>query len=184
MADESQTPPADVQTPPLSAEGGAGQASEPVSPPPPKSEDAPGQVNEPVPAPVVEPTPPPSEPAPPPETPAPEPAPLPPPRPEDGTPLLRQEGRQTVAPFLTAELLTKARAKIQDTKRKKLDRIMTLFEKQKNGSTGSPQVTNDEVEKLLHVSDATATRYLDTLEKENRIKQTGKTGAAVFYEKI
>ena len=45
-------------------------------------------------------------------------------------------------------------------------------------------ITNDEVEKLLHVSDATATRYLQALEKENKIKQTGVTGKAVFYEKI
>ena len=61
---------------------------------------------------------------------------------------------------------------------------MALFETQKNGSTGSPQVTNDEVEKLLHVSDSTATRYLQALEKENKIKQTGSTGTGVFYEKI
>ena len=47
--------------------------------------------------------------------------------------------------------------KVQIGKRKKLEKIMTLFEN-KNGSTdsinspqaSSPQVTNDEVEKLLH----------------------------------
>jgi Fic family protein len=54
---------------------------------------------------------------------------------------------------------------------------MALFLKQS-------KVTNDEVEKLLHVSDATAERYLNTLEKENKIKQTGKTGKSVFYFKI
>lgn len=81
-------------------------------------------------------------------------------------------------------LLVKARNAIQFRKRKKLDRIMTLFDKKKNGSTGSPQVTNDEVEKLLRVSDATASRYLSQLEKEGRIKQNGKTGRGVSYSKI
>ena len=46
------------------------------------------------------------------------------------------------------------------------------------------QITNDEVEKLLHVSDATATRYLSVLEKEGKVKQVGKTGIGVVYEKI
>jgi hypothetical protein len=75
------------------------------------------------------------------------------------------------------ELLAKARAKIQSRKRVKLDKVMTLFAKR-------TQITNDEVEKLLHVSDATATRYLEILEKENKIKQSGKTGKYTHYEKI
>ena len=75
------------------------------------------------------------------------------------------------------ELLNKAKNAIQFRKRKKLDKIMTLFLKQS-------KITNDEVEKFLHVSDATATRYLSQLEKENKIKQTGKTGHSVFYSKI
>jgi len=75
------------------------------------------------------------------------------------------------------ELLVKARNAIQSRKRKKLDKVMNMFsEKQK--------ITNDEVEKLLHVSDATATRYLSQLEKEGKIKQEGKTGSGVFYTKI
>ena len=73
--------------------------------------------------------------------------------------------------------IAKARAKIQETKRKKLDKIMA-----KLGEKG--KIANDEVEKLLHVSDSTATRYLKALEKENKIKQAGRTGKAVFYEKI
>ena len=43
---------------------------------------------------------------------------------------------------------------------------------------------NDEVEKLLHVSDATVARFLSQLEKENQIRQIGKTGHAVWYEKF
>jgi hypothetical protein len=78
---------------------------------------------------------------------------------------------------LARELLIKARNMIQFRKRKKLDKIMTLFLKKS-------KITNDEVEKLLHVSDATAERYLNTLEKENKIKQSGKTGKAVSYSKI
>ncbi|MDO8553056.1 MAG: hypothetical protein Q7S01_06080 [bacterium] len=38
--------------------------------------------------------------------------------------------------------------------------------------------------KLLHVSDATATRYLTALEKDGKIKQVGKTGMGVVYTKI
>ena len=78
---------------------------------------------------------------------------------------------------LARELLIKARNMIQSRKRKKLDKVMTMFAKQ-------TKITNDEVEKFLHVSDATAERYLNILEKENQIKQTGKTGHSVFYIKI
>jgi predicted HTH transcriptional regulator len=75
------------------------------------------------------------------------------------------------------ELLAKAKNAIQFRKRKKLDRVMILFLKH-------TKITNDEVEKFLHVSDATATRYLSQLEKENKIKQVGKTGHAVSYSRI
>jgi hypothetical protein len=75
------------------------------------------------------------------------------------------------------ELLVKARNMIQFRKRKKLDKVMSLFLKHS-------KITNDEVEKFMHVSDATATRYLSQLEKEGKIKQTGKTGKSVFYSKI
>ncbi len=77
----------------------------------------------------------------------------------------------------TKQLLEIARNVIQFRKRKKLDRVMSLFLKQS-------KITNDEVEKLLHVSDATATRYLSQLEKEGRIKQSGKTGKGVSYSRI
>jgi hypothetical protein len=74
-------------------------------------------------------------------------------------------------------ILTKARLMIQLRKQKKLLKIMPLFTKKNS-------ITNDDVEKLLHVSDATATRYLSELEKQGKIKQTGKTGHAVTYSKI
>jgi Fic family protein len=44
------------------------------------------------------------------------------------------------------------------------------------------QVTNNAIEHLLGVSDATVIRYLDELEKEGLIKQIGKTGPSVYYE--
>ncbi|MFA6257391.1 MAG: hypothetical protein WC671_00040 [Candidatus Paceibacterota bacterium] len=75
------------------------------------------------------------------------------------------------------ELLIKAKNAIQFRKRKKLDKVMALFLKHS-------KITNDEVEKFLHVSDATATRYLSQLKKEGKIKQSGKTGHAVSYIKI
>ena len=45
-------------------------------------------------------------------------------------------------------------------------------------------LTNNHIEQLLGISDATATRYLDELEKEGLIRQVGKTGKHVYYEKI
>ena len=84
-----------------------------------------------------------------------------------------------VAPVLNfaRDLAAKARAIIQGRKRKKLDKILEAVTK--HGS-----ITNDQVEKLLHVSDATATRYLTQLEKEGKVKQEGRTGKSVSYSRI
>lgn len=78
---------------------------------------------------------------------------------------------------LARQLIAKARQAIQNRKRKKIDRILDLFAKRTN-------ITNNQVADFLHVSDATATRYLQILENENKIKQVGKTGKGVKYEKI
>jgi hypothetical protein len=75
------------------------------------------------------------------------------------------------------ENLKLANEKRQSKKREKIDEILNLFAERQT-------VTNDEVEKLLHVSDATATRYLEILENENKIKQVGKTGKGVKYQRI
>ncbi len=45
-------------------------------------------------------------------------------------------------------------------------------------------LTNNHIEQLLGISDATATRYLEELEKEGKIRQVGKTGQSVYYEKV
>lgn len=42
-------------------------------------------------------------------------------------------------------------------------------------------VTNNDIEKLLWVSDATATRYLSELEREGKVRQIGTTGRGVEY---
>jgi Fic family protein len=44
------------------------------------------------------------------------------------------------------------------------------------------KTNNDEVQGLLHVSDASAENYLDELEKEGKIRQVGETGRSVEYE--
>lgn len=69
-----------------------------------------------------------------------------------------------------------AHATITLRREKKYVKIMELFAKQ-------TAIKNDEVEKLLHVSDATATRYLAELEKRGKLKQVGTTGCGVSYIK-
>ena len=45
------------------------------------------------------------------------------------------------------------------------------------------KITNDWAQEKLNISDSTATRYLDALEKEGLIKQIGTEGRFVYYEK-
>lgn len=101
-----------------------------------------------------------------------EPLPEPTPEPQPGAPAA------VIAPglHLARDVVAKARAVIQSRKRAKLDKIMATI-------AAKDSLTNDQVEKLLHVSDATATRYLSALEKEGKIKQVGKTGTGVVYQK-
>jgi len=46
------------------------------------------------------------------------------------------------------------------------------------------QITNDEVQSMFKVSDATAERYLQELEQKGLIRQEGEIGQAVYYVKI
>lgn len=71
-------------------------------------------------------------------------------------------------------ILAKAREKIRSRKQQKLAKIMEFVAKHK-------KITNDKVQKLLRVSDATATRYLSELEKQGKIKQVG-TKKGSFYQ--
>jgi predicted HTH transcriptional regulator len=43
------------------------------------------------------------------------------------------------------------------------------------------KITNDNVQELFRISDATATNYLQELEDEGKIKQIGETGKHVYY---
>jgi len=63
-------------------------------------------------------------------------------------------------------LLTKALEALQVGKRKKLDKVLALAQQKRS-------VTNDDVQKALRVSDATATRYLSQLVKEGKLKMVG-----------
>lgn len=72
------------------------------------------------------------------------------------------------------ESLIQRQAKEKQANKKK---ILGLLE------TQAP-LTNSRIEQVLGISDATATRYLDELEKEGRIRQVGKTGRNVYYESI
>src|SRR3989339_135066 len=49
--------------------------------------------------------------------------------------------------------------------------------------SGNARVSNDTVQKMLSISDASATRYLDELEKEGKVRQVGNDGRFVYYEK-
>ena len=65
---------------------------------------------------------------------------------------------------------------IQEKKKKSLDKILDLFQKM-------DQVRNNDIEELLDVSDATATNYLDELERQGEIIHHGETGRGVYYTK-
>jgi len=185
LAEESATPPQEASPTPTEPEA---MASESVTEAPPveaqtaqpETQTAQMGRNEPIgseSAPVDGPLPPEPEPIFP-ESPAPT---------QSATPPATNITPPTDSRQVASDRLVQARASIQDRKRKKLDKIMeslnakdpTTLKLRRVG-----EITNDEVEKLLHVSDATATRYLSALEKEGKIKQLGKTGTGVVYTKI
>lgn len=70
-------------------------------------------------------------------------------------------------------LLTKAQAKIQLNKQKKLDKLIEFAQEKKI-------VANDDVQKLLRVSDATATRYLVKLVQQGRLVRLGSPRDAKY----
>ncbi|MFA6528951.1 MAG: winged helix-turn-helix domain-containing protein [Candidatus Gracilibacteria bacterium] len=65
-------------------------------------------------------------------------------------------------------------AKQMEQKSQNKQKILTFI--QANGKT-----QNNDVEKLVGVSNATAERYLDELEKEGKLIQHGVIGQGVFY---
>lgn len=83
-------------------------------------------------------------------------------------PLAQQDERGFIK-----SLLIKAQAKIQFNKQKKLDKIIQLAQKKQI-------ITNDDVQKLLRVSDATATRYLVKLVQQGRVTRVGSPRDAKY----
>lgn len=63
-----------------------------------------------------------------------------------------------------------------EQKAEHLQRIMQLL-------LNYDKITNEDVRKELGVSDATAVRYFDELEKQGKVRQVGKTGKYTFYSK-
>ncbi len=70
-------------------------------------------------------------------------------------------------------LLIKAQAKIQFNKQKKLDKIIQLAQKKKI-------VANEDIQMLLHVSSATATRYLVKLVEQGHLARAGNPRDAKY----
>jgi Fic family protein len=66
--------------------------------------------------------------------------------------------------------------KQQSEKYNRKEKILALIREE--GST-----TNNDVENLLGVSDASATNYLQELEREGKIEQVGQRGRFVTYRK-
>jgi hypothetical protein len=69
---------------------------------------------------------------------------------------------------------TKART---DQKEENKRAVMSMF-------NGRPEISNNDVEELLGISDATATNYLQELEDEGKIEQLGITGRHVRYKRV
>ncbi|MEI6304790.1 MAG: DUF977 family protein [Candidatus Taylorbacteria bacterium] len=88
------------------------------------------------------------------------------------TPQTQSLAQQDERGFIKS-LLIKAQAKIQFNKQRKLEKIIQLA--QKKGI-----ITNDDVQKLLHVSDATATRYLVKLVEQGRLTRLGSPRDAKY----
>jgi len=82
-----------------------------------------------------------------------------------------------VADNTIQRLLAKAKEKIQFRKQAKLEKIM-VFAKAQGG------VTNDQAQKLLRVSDATASRYLAQLVKSGRLRLVKAVGRGARYAPI
>ena len=67
-----------------------------------------------------------------------------------------------------------------DIEKEKIENL----EKIKKFASENAQITNTQICQLLNISDSTAVRYLDELEKQFYLKQIGTTGVDTYYEKI
>lgn len=71
-----------------------------------------------------------------------------------------------VAPLSIKDRAYAALEKLRFKKRAKLDKVVALASKKRS-------IKNDDVEKLLRVSDSTAQRYLNQLMKEGKLRRVG-----------
>jgi hypothetical protein len=97
----------------------------------------------------------------------------PPATPATPTPQPPSQPEISSQPPLLRQLWQKALEKIRERKSKRLEKILQLA-KEKG------EITNDDVEKLLHVSDRAASRYLNELVKQGRLKRTGSPSHAKY----
>lgn len=70
---------------------------------------------------------------------------------------------------------------VNDAEKLKSENITKL--KEHLSSLADGNIDNEDVRRLLNVSDTTACRYLDDLEKEGLLKQVGTDGPKVYYKK-
>jgi len=78
---------------------------------------------------------------------------------------------------VAAEAGEKGRATVQKHIAKRKERIMDKAIRQ-------GRITNDDVEDLFCVSDATARNYLNDLEEDGHLLQNGESGRSVFYTPV
>lgn len=78
---------------------------------------------------------------------------------------------------LPAQAGEKGRATIQTQIQKRKERIMDMVVRQ-------GRITNDDVEDLFDVSDATARNYLNDLEEDGKLVQNGESGRGVYYTPV
>lgn len=78
-----------------------------------------------------------------------------------------------IPPATMQSLLQRAKEVLQLRKRKKLEKILAL-------AKTKGKIANDDVQKLLRVSDATATRYLAQLVQEGKLRRVGPPKGARY----
>lgn len=82
--------------------------------------------------------------------------------------------KKQASPGKMTKLRQKAHAKIKKQRKNRKQAIL-------NYAIKKGRVTNDEAEQMFCISNSTASRYLDQLEKEGKLKQVGQTGRGVYY---
>lgn len=87
--------------------------------------------------------------------------------------LMRKRNSSAIAP-LNGGTRNPNQEKIEQ-RRQNLDKVLELA-----GQKG--EISNNDVEQALGVSDATAERYLQELESQGRLEQVGGAGRAVSYK--